>query len=79
MTQKSSKCQYKHLEAFDRLPYKNKIVFTNHLYKDIKSSVYIKGFEKDNGVGILALYKSPKIIAKRYFEDFDYVKFLNNS
>lgn len=43
-------CTKEDLIEFDKLSYKNKIVFTHVPYDDIKSAVYIKGFEKDNEV-----------------------------
>ena len=36
---------YQDLLSFDKLPYENKVVFTN------KTSVYIPGFEKEKSVG----------------------------
>lgn len=78
MTKKSARCTDEHIKAFDKLPYKNKVIFTNRLYPEIKSSYYIRGFEKRDGVGVLLSYKCPSFLAKRYFEDFDYVSFINS-
>ena len=44
-------CTIDDLKAFDRLQFENKIVFTNRAYPEIKSSFYIKGFEKMESVG----------------------------
>lgn len=44
---------YEHLQAFDNLPYPNKVVFTHKPYPEFKSAFYIKGFENENEVGDL--------------------------
>lgn len=64
------------LIAFDNLPFKNKIVLTNKKYDDIKSSIYISGFEKENCVGNCYEYKNFLSIKRRY-ETFDFVKWFN--
>lgn len=71
-------CRKDHIEAFDRLPFKNKIIFVNRSMVNIKSSVYIEGFEELDGVGNLISYKKPELLAKRYYEDFDYVSWIND-
>lgn len=67
---------YESIRKFDELPYKNKVIFTHKDYPEFKSSYYIKGFEKDNEVGILIYFKK-KFWIRRYLDDFDYVSFLN--
>jgi uncharacterized protein (DUF1919 family) len=69
-------CTYEDIKRFDDLKYKNKVIFTNKEYKEIKSSYYIHGFEDKSSVGILSNYQN--IFAKRYLDNFDYVSFLNN-
>lgn len=59
-------CTKDDLLSFDALPYNHKVVFTNKVYSDIKSSFYIRGFEKENEVGILSDMANPKIPIKRY-------------
>ena len=71
-------CTYEDLLAFDNLPYENKIVFTHKLYPEIKSAVYIKGFEDKSEVGVLSDWK-PTFLKRRYLDVFDYVAFLNNN
>ena len=71
-------CTYTDLKNFDSLPYKNKIVFTKKDYPEIKSAVYMKGFEDKESVGVLSDYKSI-ISLKRYLDDFDYISWLNNN
>ena len=69
-------CTYEQLKEFDRLPLKNKVVFTNRHYPELKSSKYIRGFEDGNCVGVLSNYRS-FFWDKRYYDDFDYVSWLN--
>lgn len=69
-------CTYESLQRFDKLPYKNKVIFTHKPYPEIKSAFYIKGFEKKESVGVL-LYFKKKFLVRRYLDDFDYVSFLN--
>lgn len=67
---------YESVKKFDELPYKNKVIFTHKDYPEFKSSYYIKGFEKDEGVGVLIYFKD-KFWIRRYLDDFDYVSFFN--
>ena len=67
---------YDSLKKFDQLPYENKVIFTHKSYPEIKSSYYIKGFEQDEGVGVLIYFKD-KFWIRRYLDDFDYVSFFN--
>ncbi len=74
-------CTYNDLLAFDKLPYKNKVVFTHKVYPEIKSSYYIGGcFDKNNPdeVGYLYEWKS-KWSIKRWLDDFDYIGWLNRA
>lgn len=68
-------CTYEQMEMFDKLPYKNKVIFTHKQYPKIKSSYYIKGFENKESVGILSQYMENSY--KRYLNEFDFVKWLN--
>ena len=70
-------CTYSDLLAFDALPFKEKVVFTKKIYPEIKSSVYIKGFENEDEVGNLFEYM-PKKIGKKYYDQFDYVTWFNS-
>lgn len=71
-------CTYDDLLDFDRLPFKNKIVFTKRPYPDIKSAVYIKGFENQDSVGDCFAYM-PKGLGKKYYDQFDYVSWFNGT
>lgn len=70
------KASYSSLKEFDKLPYKNKVIFTNKDYPEIKSSYKINGFEDKDEVGVLIYFKKSFFI-RRYLDDFDYVSFLN--
>ena len=37
-------CSEQDIKEFDTLPFKNKIIFTTHDYKDLKSNCFIKEF-----------------------------------
>lgn len=69
-------CSYETMRRFDMLPYENKVIFTHIPYPEIKSSYYIPGFEREEGVGVL-LYFKKQFLVRRYLDDFDYVAFLN--
>ncbi|RDE67680.1 DUF1919 domain-containing protein [Aggregatibacter segnis] len=63
------------LEAFDRLPFKNKVVFTHKPYPHLKSAFYIRGFEQDDQVGDLFAFSGWN--GKKYYDQFDYVAWFN--
>ena len=46
------KASYSSLKKFDKLPYKNKVIFTHRDYPEIKSSYKISGFEDKDEVGV---------------------------
>lgn len=70
-------CTHDLMIEFDNLPYKNKVIFTHKPYPEIKSAVYIKGFEDKSEVGVLSDWK-PGFWKRRWLDDFDYVGLLNN-
>jgi len=63
------------LQAFDALPYSHKVVFVHKPYPEIKSAVYIRGFEQQNQVG--DLYEYSGWFGKKYYDQFDYVSWFN--
>lgn len=69
-------CTYEDLVEFDNLEYENKIVFTHLPYPEIKSSIYIKGFENENQIGHIYEFKN-KSTGEKFYDDFDYVKWFN--
>lgn len=70
-------CTYEDLKAFDKLEFKNKVVFTAKEYPEINSAYVLLGRDpKDEDVGDLPGYKNRRF-GKRWIDDFDYVSFLN--
>ena len=69
-------CTKQDLIDFDNLKYINKAVFVHKPFPDIKSAVYIKGFEQNDSVGMCMDYKG-RFSLKRYYDDFDYVSWFN--
>lgn len=70
-------CTYEDIRQFDNLEYKNKVVFTSYPMPEIKSAFHIEGSAINGDVNDLCGYKS-KLSGKRWIDDFDYVKFLND-
>lgn len=68
-------CNYGDLLAFDKLPYKHKVVFTHKPYPEIKSSFYIKGFEKLGRVAYVMGWKG--LMGRRNCDTFNWIGFLN--
>ena len=69
-------CSYEDLQLFDKLPYKNKIVLTHKQYPEIKSAVYITGFENESQLGDVFRMRRLFSVTK-YYDEFDFVKWLN--
>lgn len=72
----SDGCTEEIIQRFDKLPYKNKVLFTNKEYNKYSCTYYIKGFEEQECVGHLFQFKN--IVGEKYYDDFDYVKWFNN-
>ena len=68
-------CTQQDLQDFDQLPFKHKVVFTHKPYPEIKSSFYIKGFEKQGQVGDLFEFSGWN--GQKYYDQFDYVSWFN--
>ena len=68
-------CTYDDMIEFDRLPYKNKVIFTHLKYNDIKSSFYISGFENQGCIGNIMAWD--KKIGSRIYDRFDFANWLN--
>lgn len=69
-------CSYETIGRFDRLPYKNKVIFTHVEYPEFASALYMKGFERESQLGVLTNYRK-QLLRRRYLDDFDAVAFLN--
>lgn len=68
-------CTEEDLKRFDALPYPNKKVFTHIPHPEIVSSHYISGFELDGQVGQCMEFRN-RWTWKKYYDSFDYVKWL---
>lgn len=69
-------CNYEDLKQFDRLEMENKIVLTHIQYPEIRSAVYITGFEKEKQLG--DVFRMRKLFGlTKYYDEFDFVKWLN--
>ena len=71
-------CTYETIQRFEKLPYKNKVIFTHINYPEFPSAFYIKGFEDRSELGVITFFKK-QFLKRRYLDDFDYVSFLNRS
>lgn len=74
-----SGCTQADLEAFDKLPYKHKVVFTHIPHPEIESSFYIRGYENEKKVGILSEYQNEKYPCRRQLDQFDFVRWFNET
>jgi uncharacterized protein (DUF1919 family) len=79
MLTETKECSYEDLTNFDRIPIENKVVLTHKPYPEIKSSYYVRGFEDEGYCKILSDYIAGQFLGKRYYDDFDYVKWFNSS
>ena len=62
------------LARFDRIPFKNKVAFTEKPFPKYKSAFYIRGFE-EKGLGVLTQFCGLR--GKRVLDQFDYVTWFN--
>ena len=70
-------CTVDLIEQFDRLPFKNKVVFTYRQYKHLKSAVWVKEF-KDNPLGVhMFLGFKNHFSSQRRYDVFDFVSWFN--
>lgn len=70
-------CTYETIREFEKLPFRNKVIFTHVEYPEFPSAFCIKGFEDKNELGTITYFKDQRL-KRRYLDDFDYVKFINN-
>lgn len=71
-------CTEENLRKFDEFPASHKVVFTKSVRTDLKSSYYIPGSVVNHHVMDLVGYKN-RVTGRRWIDDFDYVKFLNEN
>lgn len=70
-------CTYETIKEFEKLPFKNKVIFTHVEYPEFPSAFYIKGFEDKDELGTITNFKDQRL-KRRYLDDFDYVRFINS-
>lgn len=63
------------LARFDKIPFENKVAFTEREFPQYKSAFCIHGFE-ERGLGVLTLFDG--LTGKRVIDRFDYVTWFNN-
>lgn len=70
-------CTYDDLVSFDKLPYKNKVVFVSRPMPEISCSFFDPSFPVMRGqLGVLSDYVS-RLSGRRHLDAFDYVSFFN--
>ena len=70
-------CEKEFVEIFDRLPFKNKVIFTYRKYEHLKSAVYLESF-KDNPLGVyMFLGFENRFSKRRRYDVFDFVAWFN--
>lgn len=65
------------LLAFDALPFTQKVCFTSKPYPHIPSTYYLEEFAGESEVGVLTDFRPKRFLKRRYYEQFDFVSFLN--
>ena len=68
-------CTSRNIEDFLNIPYPK--IFLSHIPLNLKNTFYIKGFEDNEYLGNIIEYDIHKV-GKRYFEEFDFIKYFNN-
>lgn len=63
------------MARFDKLPFANKVAFTEREFPQYPSAHYIPGFE-EQGLGVLTLFDGLR--GRRVIDHFDYVSWFNN-
>ena len=77
MLTERDECSYELMKQFDSLPYKHKAILSHLPYPEIICAHYIKGFEKEKECGLLSDFIPNQFMGKRYYDQFDYVKWFN--
>ena len=71
-------CTYETMQRFDKLPYKNKVIFTHIPYPEFKSAYYIPGFEREESVGYCWKFKN-RVTGRKIYDIFPYVDWFNGN
>lgn len=72
----SSMTDDKLIARFSRLPFKNKIIFVNRPFPQYTECVYLKNYHPEAGINVFDTNKAD--FYRRYIDQFDYVKWINN-
>ncbi|WP_255563855.1 DUF1919 domain-containing protein [Prevotella sp. Rep29] len=72
-------CTIELMREFDALPYRNKVILTHKPYPDIKCAYYIRGFEEYGHCLVVSDYVKGQFFGRRYYDDFDFVKWFNDN
>ena len=66
------------LERFEKLPFKDKVIFVNKPFPQYKSAFYIRNFENEKNGKVNTIWRTQNVFTgKRYIDQFDYVAFFN--
>ncbi len=65
----------KSLQDFQEIPYKSKIILTHKPYPNIKNTFAVSCYE--NNMPRAKLFEINEKTGKRYLDEFDYIKFIN--
>lgn len=77
MFTEQKECTAEIVERFDKLPFKNKVMFTYNEYKNLPSTIYLENF-KDNPLGVNMFFEFKKgFSSKRKYDVFDFVSWFN--
>lgn len=68
-------CSETDLQEFESLQYHKKVAFTHVSYPCLSCSFLIRGFEKNKELGNIMDYQG--MFGRKYYDQFDWVKFLN--
>lgn len=68
-------CTYQDLENFNKLPLKNKVVFTCKKYPKIESSFSVPEYENQQELG--HLFERKGLLGKKVYDQFPYVEWFN--
>lgn len=69
-------CTLDDIEDFSKLQYPN-VVLVHKKYLSFQNIIYIKGFEEFDEIGNTMEYKKNRYFGDKYYDDFDFVTFLN--
>ena len=69
-------CTYEDLQAFDQLPFTNKVAVVHRPYPDIKSALVFPGYENREEVGTITDWVS-RFSGRKIYDKVDWIEILN--